>query len=92
MDFSVELVELLNHADVEGKKFTWNLQVNSYGSRLRFPLLQLENVPANPQKHLSPSSTRKRDVQRLNQWKAKRNQAIVSLKADTHANTEKQYN
>jgi len=24
----VELVELLKHADVEGKKLTWNLQVN----------------------------------------------------------------
>jgi hypothetical protein len=26
--FPAELVELLKHADVEGKKFIWNLQVN----------------------------------------------------------------
>jgi hypothetical protein len=29
MDFPVELVELLKLADVEGKKLTWNLQVNA---------------------------------------------------------------
>jgi hypothetical protein len=28
IDFPAELVELLKHADVEGKKFIWNLQVN----------------------------------------------------------------
>jgi hypothetical protein len=26
--FPAELVDLLKHADVEGKKFTWNLQLN----------------------------------------------------------------
>jgi hypothetical protein len=29
MDLSVKLVELLKHGDVEGKKLTWNLQVNA---------------------------------------------------------------
>jgi len=28
IDFPAELVDLLIHADVEGKKFTWNLQLN----------------------------------------------------------------
>jgi hypothetical protein len=28
IDFPAELVDLLKHADVEGKKFTWNLQLN----------------------------------------------------------------
>ena len=27
MDFHVELVKLLKHADVEGKKLTWNLYI-----------------------------------------------------------------
>ena len=40
-------------------------------------------------KHLSPS-TRKRNAPRLSQWKAKRNQAIVSLKVDAHAQTNNQ--
>jgi predicted cobalt transporter CbtA len=29
MYFLDELVELLKHADIEGKKLTWNLQVNA---------------------------------------------------------------
>ena len=29
MDLPVELVELLKHADVEGKKLNWNLQANA---------------------------------------------------------------
>ena len=29
MDFHAELVELLKYADVEGKKLTWNIQVNA---------------------------------------------------------------
>jgi hypothetical protein len=29
MDFSVELIKLLKHADVEGKKLTWSLQINA---------------------------------------------------------------
>jgi len=38
---------------------------------------------APKKKHL-PSSTRKRNSQRLDQWKAKMNQAVVSLNAEAH--------
>jgi hypothetical protein len=39
---------------------------------------------APKKKHLSPS-TRKRNAQRLNQWKAKMNQAVVNIKVHAEA-------
>jgi hypothetical protein len=36
MDLSVKLLELLKHGDVEGKKLTWNLQVNANGNKLEY--------------------------------------------------------
>jgi hypothetical protein len=42
-------------------------------------------------KHLS-SSSQIRNAQHLNQWKANRNQAVVSLKAEAHAQTDNHYN
>jgi hypothetical protein len=38
---------------------------------------------AQKKKHLSPS-TRKRNVQRINQWKAKRNEAVGDSKTCAH--------
>jgi len=42
------------------------------------------DIQAFQKKHLSPSA-RKRNALDLSQWKAKRNQAVVSLKAEVNA-------
>jgi hypothetical protein len=39
----VELVELLKHADVEGKKLTWNLQVNVIAVTVNLIWIKAEN-------------------------------------------------
>ena len=91
MEFPVDLVELLKHTDVE--KQTWNLQVNVNVVTVRLTWIRTENTTATTgnvdiqafqKKHLSPSA-RKRNALDLSQWKAKRNQAVVSLKAEVNA-------
>jgi hypothetical protein len=42
---------------------------------------------APKKKHIYPS-TRKRNAQRLNQWKVKRNQAVVNIKVHAKAQTD----
>jgi hypothetical protein len=71
MDFPVELVELLKHADVECK-LIW--------IKAEKPIDTIGEVAsqATKKKYLSPS-TRKRNSRRLYQRKAKRNQAIVDI-------------
>jgi hypothetical protein len=96
MNLPVKLVELLKHGDVEGKKLTWNLQVNASAVTVKLIWIKIENPIATigevtsqvpKKKHMSPS-TRKRNVQRLNQWKAKMNQAVVNIKVHTVAQTD----
>jgi len=88
MDLPVELVELLKHVGVDGKKLTWDLQVNSNAVSVKLMWIKAEKPvektgqvtsQAQKKKHLSPS-TSKRNVQRINQWKAKRNQAVGDSK------------
>ena len=80
MDLPVKLVGLLKHAGTDGKKLTWDLQVNS--SAVLVKLMWIKAVKpvektgeitsrAQKKKHLSPS-TRRRNAQRMDQWKAKR--------------------
>jgi hypothetical protein len=58
----VELVELLKHADVEGKKLTWNLQVNVIAVTVNLIWIKAENpiattgTVAPKMKHMSPST------------------------------------
>jgi hypothetical protein len=84
MDLPVELVGLLKHAGIDGKKLTWDLQVNSSAISVKLMWIKAEKhvektgqvtSQAQKKKHLSPS-TRKRNAQRINQWKAKRNKAV----------------
>jgi hypothetical protein len=96
MDLPVELVNLLKHAYLEGKKLNWNLQVNASAVTTKLIWIKAEKPIASigeltsqvpKKKHLSPS-TRKRNAQCLNQWKAKRNQAAVNIKVHTEAQTD----
>ena len=73
MDLPVELVELLKHVGVDGKKLTWDLQVNSNAVSVKLMWIKAEKPvektgqvisQAQKKKHLSPS-TRKRNVQRI---------------------------
>jgi hypothetical protein len=43
MDLHAELVEFLKYADVEGKKLTWNLQVNASTVTVKFIWIKDEN-------------------------------------------------
>ena len=99
MDLHAELVEFLKYADVEGKKLTWNLQVNASTVTVKFIWIKDENSIAtigkvaslSPKKKKLSPSTRKRNTQCLNQWKAKRYQTVVDLKVDADAQTENHY-
>ena len=95
-ELPVELVELLKHAGVDGKKLTWDLQVNASAVSVKLlwikaekPIATIGEVTrqATKKKYLSPS-TRKRNTQRLNQWKAKRNEAVVYTRVNAEAQTE----
>jgi hypothetical protein len=75
MDLPVELVGLLKHAGINGKKLTWDLHVNSSAISVKLmwikaetPVVKTGQVTslAQKKKHLSPS-TRKRNAQRINQ-------------------------
>ena len=80
MDLPVELVGLLKHAGIDGKILTWDLQVNSSAVSVRLvwikaakPVEKTGEMTSRAQnkKHFSPS-TRRRNAQRMDLWKAKR--------------------
>ena len=80
MELPVELVGLLEHAGINGKKLTWNLQVNSDAIsvklvwiKARKPVEETGETTSRPQKskHLSPS-TKRRNARHIDQWKANR--------------------
>jgi hypothetical protein len=88
MDLPVELVGLLKHAGIDGGKLTWNLQVNASAISVKLMWIKAENpvektgqVTSQVQKKKRLStSTRKRHAQRINQWKAKRNEGVGDSK------------
>jgi N-acetylmuramoyl-L-alanine amidase CwlA len=64
MDLPVEAVELLKHADVEGKELNWNLQVNANAVTTKLiwikavkPIATIGEVTSQVPKttHMSPS-------------------------------------
>jgi hypothetical protein len=70
MDLSVEMVEFLKHADVEGNKLTWSLHVNASVVTVKLiwikaekPIVTIGEVASQvpKKKYLSPS-TRKRNA------------------------------
>ena len=80
MDLPVELVQLLKHAGIKGQKLTKDLQVNSNAVSVKLVRIKAgkpvektgETTSQAPKKkHLSPS-TRRRNANRMDQWKAKR--------------------
>jgi response regulator of citrate/malate metabolism len=80
MDLPVELVGLLKHIGIDGKKLTWDLQVNSSAVSVKLmwikaakPVEKTGEITNRVQKkmQLSPS-TRRRNTQHMDQWKAKR--------------------
>ena len=95
MDLPVELVGLLKHAGVDGKKLTWDLQVNSSAISVKLMWIKAEKpvektgqVTSQAQKKKHSHSTRKRNAQRINQWKAKRNEAVGDSKICAHTQTD----
>jgi len=96
MDLPVELVGLLEHAGIDGKKLTWDLQVNSSAISVKLMWIKAEKPvdktgivtsQALKKKRLSPS-TRKRNAQRISQWKAKRNEAVDDCKTCAETQTD----
>jgi len=96
MDLPVELVGLLKHAGVDGKKLTWDLQVNSSAVLVKLMWIKAEKPVektgaitsrAQKKKHLS-SFTRRRNAQRMDQWKAKR-EAVGDNKTCVQTQTDK---
>ena len=83
------MVELLKHADIEGNKLTWNLQVNASVVTVKAekPIATIGEVAIQAPNKKRPSPS-KRHAQRLNQWKAKRNQAVVNMKVHSEAQTD----
>jgi hypothetical protein len=79
MDLLVELVQLLKHAGIEGQKLSRDLPVNSNAVSVKLVWIQAgkhvektgeTTSQAQKKKHLSPS-TRRRNANRTDQWKAK---------------------
>jgi hypothetical protein len=69
MDLPVELVGLLKHAGIDGKKLTWDLQVNSSAISVKLMWIKAEKPvdktgkvtsQAQKKKHLSPSTRKRR--------------------------------
>ena len=96
MDLPVELVGLLKHAGINGKKLTWDLQVNSSAISVKLmwikagkPVEKTGKVTSQAQKkkHLSPS-TRKRNALRISQRKAKRYEAVEDIKTCAETQTD----
>lgn len=46
MDFHVELVKFLKHADVEGKKLTWNIYVIACAATAKLVWIKTETTIA----------------------------------------------
>ena len=100
MDLPVELVELLKHAGVDGKKLTWNLHVNASAISVKLIWIKAEKPVATigevtsqaPKKKYLSLSTKKRNAQRINQWKVKRNKAVGDTKVNPEAQTSNSYN
>ena len=57
-------------------------------SKTKTPLIPVLNLNHLITKKYLPPSTRKRNAQRLNQWKAKRIETVVYTKVNTEAQTE----
>jgi hypothetical protein len=96
MDLPVELVQLLQHAGIEGQKLTWDLQVNSTAVSVKLVWIKagkpvdktgIATSQAQNKKHLSPS-TRKRNALRISQWKAKRYEAVEAIKTCAETQTD----
>ena len=77
-----------------GKQFTWDLQANASAVSVKLIWIKTEKPvaktgevasQAQKKKYLSPS-IRKRNAQRITQWKAKRNEAVGDNK--TYAQTQ----
>jgi len=76
---------------------TWNLHVNASAVTVKLIWIKAEKPIATigevasqaPKKKYLFPSTRKRNVHRLNQWKAKSNEAVVDLKVHADAQTDK---
>ena len=77
-------------------KLTWDLQVNSSAISVKLMWIKAEKhvektgkvtSQAQKKKHLSPS-TRKRNAQRISQWKAKRNEAVEDAKTCVETQTD----
>jgi hypothetical protein len=90
------LVGLLKHAEIDGQKLTWDLQVNSSAISVKLmwikagkPVEKTGQVTSQAQKkkHHSPS-TWKRNAQRINQWKAKRNEVVGDSKTCAQTQTD----
>ena len=83
------MVEHLKHADIEGNKLTWNLQVNASVVTVKAekPIATIGEVAIQAPNKKRPSPS-KRHAQRLNQWKAKRNQAVVNIKVHAEVQTD----
>ena len=95
MDLPVELVGLLKHARIDGNILTWDLQVNSSAVSVKLvwikaakPVEKTGEITswAQNKKHLSPS-TRRRNAQRMDQWKANR-EAVGDNKTCVHTQTD----
>jgi hypothetical protein len=88
MDLPVELVGLLKHAGVDENKLTWDLQVNASAESVKLiwnkaekPVAKIGEVTSQaPKKRYLSPSIRKRNAQRINQWKAKRKKPLVTPK------------
>ena len=95
MDLPVELVGLLKHARIDGKILTWDLQVNFSAASVKLvwikaakPVEKTGEITSRAQnkKHLSPS-TRRRNSQRMDQWKAKK-EAVGDSKTCVQTQTD----
>jgi hypothetical protein len=95
MDLPVELVGLLKHARIDGKILTWDLQVNFSAASVKLvwikaakPVEKTGEITSRAQnkKHLSPS-TRRRNAQRMDQWKAKK-EAVGDSKTCVQTQTD----
>jgi hypothetical protein len=88
MDLPVELVGLLKHTGVDENKLTWDLQVNASAESVKLiwnkaekPVAKIGEVTSQaPKKRYLSPSIRKRNAQRINQWKAKRKKPLVTPK------------
>ena len=55
MDLPVELVGLLKHAEIDGKKLTWDLQVNSNAVSLKLVWIKATRPIEKNRRNYQPS-------------------------------------